>query len=163
MARDAGPVVHVRHMSRENLTRRYVRGSMATLSELRHASAWRSRDRKMCEQLLHWDLARGGPSWPGTRDARHRRTDNQSLRFQTARMAGNLGFITWVVADATATFDRTGPDGAAHSAEQIQSVALSDIHGEFAFVIDTRTAIAAMRTHDSPAADQQLDSSCEQA
>lgn len=28
----------------------------------------------------------------------------------TTRMAGNLGFDTYVVADATATFDRTGPD-----------------------------------------------------
>ncbi|MBX9695006.1 MAG: cysteine hydrolase, partial [Cyanobacteria bacterium] len=29
----------------------------------------------------------------------------------TTRMAGNLGFKTYVVADATATFDRTGFDG----------------------------------------------------
>src|SRR5262249_4064344 len=35
----------------------------------------------------------------------------------TARMAGNLGFSTWVVSDATATFDRIGPDGAEHRAE----------------------------------------------
>jgi nicotinamidase-related amidase len=65
----------------------------------------------------------------------------------TARMAGNLGFITWVVSDATATFDRVGPDGAAHSAEQIHAFALSDIHEEFATVADTRTVIAAMWAH----------------
>jgi nicotinamidase-related amidase len=59
----------------------------------------------------------------------------------TARMAGNLGFHTWVVSDATATFDRVGPDGVAHPAEQIQAIALSDLHGEFATVIDTRTAL----------------------
>jgi len=29
----------------------------------------------------------------------------------TARMAANLGFDTYVVSDATATFDRTGSDG----------------------------------------------------
>jgi nicotinamidase-related amidase len=74
----------------------------------------------------------------------------------TARMAGNLGFLTWVVSDATATFDRIGPDGAVHSAELIQSVALSDIHEEFAMIIDTRTAIAAMRAHVIPVANEPL-------
>lgn len=61
----------------------------------------------------------------------------------TARMAGNLGFAAWVVSDATATFDRVGPDGIEHSAELIQSIALSDLHGEFATVADTKTVIAA--------------------
>src|SRR6185369_2856360 len=37
----------------------------------------------------------------------------------TARMAGNLGFNTYVVSDATATFDRTGPDGQYFSADQM--------------------------------------------
>ena len=32
----------------------------------------------------------------------------------TARMAGNLGFETWVLGDAMATHDRVGPDGSAH-------------------------------------------------
>jgi nicotinamidase-related amidase len=63
----------------------------------------------------------------------------------TARMAGNLGFVTWVVADATATFDRVGPDGVVHTAEQIQAVALSDLHGEFATVVVTGTVIAALQ------------------
>lgn len=63
----------------------------------------------------------------------------------TARMAGNLGFATWVVSDATATFDRVGPDGAVYLAEQIHAIALSDLHGEFATIVDTRTVIAALR------------------
>jgi nicotinamidase-related amidase len=61
----------------------------------------------------------------------------------TARMAGNLGFTTWVVSDATAAFDRLGPDGAHHEAEQIHAIALADLHGEFATVVDTRTVVAA--------------------
>jgi nicotinamidase-related amidase len=61
----------------------------------------------------------------------------------TARMAGNLGFATWVVSDATATFDRVGPDGVGHSAENIHAVALADLHGEFATVVDTAAVIAA--------------------
>ncbi len=59
----------------------------------------------------------------------------------TARMAGNLGFKTWVISDATATFDRVGPDGVRYSAEEIHAVALSDLHGEFATVIDTGTVL----------------------
>jgi nicotinamidase-related amidase len=62
----------------------------------------------------------------------------------TARMAGNLGFVTWVVSDATATFDRVGPDGLAHRAEQVHAMALSDLHGEFATIVDTADVVAAM-------------------
>jgi nicotinamidase-related amidase len=64
----------------------------------------------------------------------------------TARMAGNLGFTAWVVSDATATFDRVGPDGVRYSAEQIHAIALSDIHGEFGEVVDTATVLAALHT-----------------
>lgn len=62
----------------------------------------------------------------------------------TARMAGNLGFATWVVSDATATFDRVGPDGVLHPAERIHQMALSDLHGEFATVVDTATVIVTL-------------------
>lgn len=62
----------------------------------------------------------------------------------TARMAGNLGFVTWVVSDATAAFDRVGPDGVAYRAEQVHAMALSDLHGEFATVVDTAAVIAAL-------------------
>jgi nicotinamidase-related amidase len=71
----------------------------------------------------------------------------------TARMAGNLGFATWVVSDATAAFDRVGPDGVLHTAEQIHAVALSDLHGEFATVVDSRAVIASLlRVSDAPRA-----------
>jgi nicotinamidase-related amidase len=63
----------------------------------------------------------------------------------TARMAGNLGFVTWVVSDATATFDRVGPDRQEHRAEQIHAIALSDLHGEFATVVDTAAVVAALQ------------------
>jgi nicotinamidase-related amidase len=62
----------------------------------------------------------------------------------TARMAGNLGFRTWVLSDATATFDRVGPDNIKYAAETIHAVALADLHGEFASVTDTRTIVEAL-------------------
>jgi nicotinamidase-related amidase len=60
----------------------------------------------------------------------------------TARMAGNLGFATYVVSDATATFDNTGPDGRVWPAQLLHDVALADLHGEFATVLDTATVLA---------------------
>ena len=59
----------------------------------------------------------------------------------TARMAGNLGFTTYVVSDATATFDNTGPDGKNYASELLHDVALADLHGEFATVVDTATLL----------------------
>lgn len=55
----------------------------------------------------------------------------------TVRMAGNLGFLTYLVSDATATFDRMGPDGRLHRAEDIHTISLTSIHGEFAQVMTT--------------------------
>jgi nicotinamidase-related amidase len=63
----------------------------------------------------------------------------------TARMASNLGFEACVVSDATATFDRVGPDGIRYPADQIHAIALSDLHGEFGAVVDTATVLAAVR------------------
>jgi nicotinamidase-related amidase len=63
----------------------------------------------------------------------------------TARMAGDLGFDTWVVSDATATFDRIGPDGLRYPAEQIHAIALSDLHGEFATIADTESVLTVVR------------------
>ncbi len=53
----------------------------------------------------------------------------------TVRMAGNKGFKVLLVGDATATFDRTGPDGTYYSAELMHQVNLASLHGEFCQVI----------------------------
>jgi len=56
-------------------------------------------------------------------------------------MASNLGFEVIVVGDATATFERTGPDGAWYSAEQMHRAALASLHGEFAQVQSTEDVL----------------------
>ncbi|GJG89100.1 hypothetical protein tb265_42810 [Gemmatimonadetes bacterium T265] len=63
----------------------------------------------------------------------------------TTRMAGNLGFVTYLVSDATATFDRTGPDGRTSPAALVHAVALGDLHGEFATVVTTDVLLGALR------------------
>ena len=59
----------------------------------------------------------------------------------TARMAGNLGFETWFVGDATATFARSAPDGTSIDADTMHRAALASLHGEFADVMSTDEAI----------------------
>jgi nicotinamidase-related amidase len=61
----------------------------------------------------------------------------------TTRMAGNLGFTTYVVSDATAAFSRPALDGTVRTAESVHAAALSDLHQEFATVIDTAEALKA--------------------
>ena len=55
----------------------------------------------------------------------------------TTRMAANLGFKTYVVADGTATFERTGHDGRHFKAEDIHAMELTSLNGEFATIVDT--------------------------
>ena len=66
----------------------------------------------------------------------------------TTRMAGNLGFDARLVRDATWTFDRIGPDGDAHSAEDIHAMTLSNLNGEFARIVSAAEAITVLR--DAP-------------
>jgi nicotinamidase-related amidase len=58
-------------------------------------------------------------------------------------MAGNLGFNVTVVEDATATFERRGPDGSHFSADLMHRAALASLHGEFATVRTTQDILAA--------------------
>ncbi len=60
----------------------------------------------------------------------------------TTRMAGNLGFETYYVSDAVWAYSATGPDGVAHSAEQIHSTTLANLEGEFATVLPTDHVLA---------------------
>lgn len=64
----------------------------------------------------------------------------------TTRMAGNFGFDTAIVSDATATFERMGIDGKMRPAEEVHASALSDLNEEFARVIDTRTVLGELQS-----------------
>ena len=59
----------------------------------------------------------------------------------TTRMAGNLGFTAYLVADATAAFALTGADGRVHPAEEIHRVSLATLHDEFATMVDTDSVL----------------------
>jgi nicotinamidase-related amidase len=55
----------------------------------------------------------------------------------TTRMAGNLGYETYLVADATATFNKKGVDGKNYPAELIHETALASLNEEFATIVTT--------------------------
>ena len=61
----------------------------------------------------------------------------------TARMAGNLGFATFVVLDATATFDRKGFNGKYYTADAIHEMALVSLQNEFAKIVTTESLLKA--------------------
>jgi nicotinamidase-related amidase len=68
----------------------------------------------------------------------------------TARMAGNLGFTTYVVADATAANEGTidlnfpGGSGVYVDPELVHTVSLATINGEFVTVVDTAEVMKAL-------------------
>lgn len=62
----------------------------------------------------------------------------------TARMAGNLGFRTVVVADATATFARPDFNGVLRSAEDVHALSLANLQDEYAAIMSTSDILAAL-------------------
>lgn len=63
----------------------------------------------------------------------------------TTRMAGNFGFDTYLVADATATFARATLDGRMRTAQEVHDAALSDLNQEFASIVESAAVLASLR------------------
>jgi len=59
----------------------------------------------------------------------------------TARVGGNLGYDVRFVLDATHTFDRPDPFGGVVAADELARVTATNLHGEFATVVDTAAAV----------------------
>jgi nicotinamidase-related amidase len=59
----------------------------------------------------------------------------------TARMAGDLGYITYVVSDATACFDKMGLNDITYGAELIHLISLSNLKDEYARIMTTEEII----------------------
>lgn len=61
----------------------------------------------------------------------------------TTRMAGNLGFRTFLVADAVAAFALKDHLGHEYDAETVHAVSLATLHDEFATITETNAMLAA--------------------
>ena len=62
----------------------------------------------------------------------------------TTRMAGNFGYVTFLISDATATYDRIGINGETYDAETIHLTALANLKDEFATILTTDTLLASL-------------------
>jgi nicotinamidase-related amidase len=62
----------------------------------------------------------------------------------TVRMAGNLGFDTYVVADGCFTVDKRDLAGELHPAERVHALALANMQGEYATVVESKDVLAAL-------------------
>jgi nicotinamidase-related amidase len=61
----------------------------------------------------------------------------------TVRMAGNLGFQTYLVADACFTFGRRDFHGRHRTADEVHSMSLSNLQDEYCTVVETAAVLAA--------------------
>jgi nicotinamidase-related amidase len=73
----------------------------------------------------------------------------------TVRMAGNLGFATHVVSDATFTVDKRLLDGRTMPAEEVHALSLANMHGEYATVVGTDEVVAAVGAPPGYSEDRQ--------
>ena len=61
----------------------------------------------------------------------------------TVRMAGNLGFDTYLVEDAAFTFGRKDWRGVWRTAEEVHAMSLANLDGEYCAVVSTREMLDA--------------------
>lgn len=62
----------------------------------------------------------------------------------TARTAGNLGFRTFVVSDGTFAYEKTDFNGVKRSADEVHAMALANLRGEYATIVDAAQALQAL-------------------
>jgi nicotinamidase-related amidase len=129
------PVVHVRHISRSPGSPFWpgqagveFQPELAPLAA-EHVVEKNVPDAFVCTGLDRWLHARGI-----TAVAVVGVSTNNSVE-ATARSAGNLGFKTYVVSDATFAFAKTDYDGVPRTAQEIHAMALANLDGEYATVL----------------------------
>ena len=67
----------------------------------------------------------------------------------TARMAGDLGYKTTVVADATAAFDKRGIDGTIYPSHLVHALSLSHLKDEYASIATTAEVLQYISVNQS--------------
>lgn len=153
------PIIHVRHESREpNSTYRAGQPGCDFKVEVAPAAT---------ESVLtkHTNSAFIGTDLRAVLDAQDIGSlvicgviTNNSIE-ATARMAGNLGYLAYVVSDATATFDMIDFNGASRSAEDVHAMSLANMNGEYARVVTTQEVldgVPAKRRFETPSSLAQV-------
>lgn len=64
----------------------------------------------------------------------------------TVRMAGNMGYDTYLVAEGCATTNRVGPDGIDHDPELVHDMTVANLHGEFCTTLSPADVVDLLST-----------------
>jgi nicotinamidase-related amidase len=144
------PIVHVRHLSTEpNSTYRPGQSGCEFKPAVRPQENEKIVDKQVNCAFIGTDLE----TWLRTNQYQTviitGVITNNSVE-ATVRVAGNLGFDTYVVSDATATFDKMDLNQTWHSAEQVHALSLADMHGEYATVTTTDNLLEAQAIEQFP-------------
>ena len=67
----------------------------------------------------------------------------------TVRMAGNMGYDTYLVSEACATTNRVGPDGVDYDPQVIHDMTVANLHGEFCTNLSCADAIGLLDSDSS--------------
>jgi len=151
--RDAGwPVIHVQHLSREpDSLYRPGQPGCAILPALEPRAGEVLIQKQTNSAFIETGLgAHLDAQGIGALVVAGVRTNNSVEA--TVRMAGNLGYATYLAADATATVDQRDRDGRLWFAEEVQALSLANLHGEYATVTDSAAIIAALVAQGAPRA-----------
>jgi nicotinamidase-related amidase len=140
------PVVHVRHISRSP-TSLFAPGQPGAAFQDRftplpheHVVEKNVPDAFINTALERWLRVRGlnGLVLVGV-------STNNSVE-SSARTAGNLGFDTVVVSDATFAYAMRDYAGVERSADEVHAMALANLMSDYATIRDTRDVLAALDT-----------------
>lgn len=147
--REAGkPVIHVRHISRSHDSVFFPgRSGVNFQQRFQPLPMEHVVEKNVADAFINTGLER----WLHARDIRHIIIAGVSTNISvesSARTAGNLGFSTVVVDDATFAFQKRDHSGALRGAEEVHSMALANLDGEFAAVRSTDEVLAGY-SHDS--------------
>lgn len=140
--RSAGPpIVHVRHISRTPGSP-FWPGQPGVEFQPRFAPEPRAHvvEKNVPDSFIHTGLERWLHARAIDRLVITGVSTNNSVE-ATARTAGNLGFATQVVADATFAFARRDYAGNPRNADEVHWMALANLDGEYAQVVDTATVL----------------------
>ena len=64
----------------------------------------------------------------------------------TVRMAGNMGYDTYLVAEGCATTNRVGPDGLDYDPQEVHDMTVANLHGEFCTALSASDALDLVST-----------------
>lgn len=135
-------VVHVRHISRDPDSPFWPGQCGAEFQpQLMPLTSEHVLEKNVPDAFIHSGLER----WLHVRGIRQLVitgvSTNNSVE-ATARTAGNLGFKTLVVADATFAFAKVDYTGMERSADEVHAMSLANLDGEYATVITTENALS---------------------